>query len=1471
MAHTIFRNNVETTLSIGINTSVTTFTVASGAQMAVPGTDEIAYATLRDAGTGALEVFSYTSNVANVLSNIVRNVDAVQGGVAKAFAAGTLVEQRIPKIAIDEFIQRQGDNGQGANRVTGNLSWSDAAGPIIMQEATSATNPVIIPNRAFVDAGLFGTATGDVGLIGRTPAPAATKGGNVLLVAGPGSSLNGAGGDVNLDAGLSNNNGASGVVNIRGGAGSDVDQATGGAVNITGGTLNALATAFDGGPVTIAGGVGGDILGDGGNVTLTAGRGGLTSGDGGNIILTSGAGTVGAPGDVQLLGGLAGPANIGGEVKILAGTGNTTGAGGDLDFDAGVGGATAGDGGSVRITAGLGGAGGDGGSTILVGGTGAGGGSAGLISVTGGRPNGAALPGGSASLVGGQAATGGSGKGGAVLITAGAAGGGSSTGGGGDVTVTAGLGGISSGAGGLISITSGAGNTVGANSGNATLAVGTAGATSGNSGDLLLTIGTAGGTQGAFKFLKTGVASVAGQHWIASGTDGTGYWGTVSAAAVLSDADGDTLIQVEESADEDIIRFDVGPTPTGYGAISNIMTLASSGWTTLMGSANLAATTGAAIVMTAGTGNTSGAGGGFTLTAGTGGASGVGGNLILDAGNSGGNGAGGNVNIQSGDGGIATGGNSGNITIQTGTSANDNSGTVTINTGTAPGGNVGDILFNRGGVLAFELDGLGTATGFHGVNAAGPAMVNEVAAFGNPTLIPDRGELTTGVGKSAASTVTLIGAGQRVADFLASAGNGLKYFRVQPGDDGSAGVAGRLKLSVQLGAGAGDSEGAIEIVPLLDSLYIRGTALAGTRITNNTISADHTTSTVATTMNLTSFAGGDTVISCTATAAGNPGNITINAANAGGGGNIGGDVTLLAGTGNGAGDGGLILLTGGAGGSTGSTGGAVSLVGGRATTNSAFNGGATSITGGAAGTGTSTGNGGAASIAGGVSGITSGTSGAVLIDSGAAGGTGSSTGNVTISVANGGAVSGNSGDLSLLIGSAGGTQGDFKFLKTGIASVSGEVWTASSTDGTGYWAAAAGGTSLADADGDTLIQVEEAADEDIIRFDTGATPTGYGAVPNIMTLASSGWTTSLGTSNVATTAGAPITITSGAGNTSGAGGALNLNAGTAGANGTGGTLILTAGAGGSVNGAGGNLDIDGGTAAGNGTGGRVRIIAGGGGGANAGGAASMSGGTGVATGPGGSATVQGGSGNSTGAGGATIIAAGTGGASTGNAGDIQINQTIPAGSGVAGVMDWQLGGTPQFTWTTTMGDAGGFHGANAAGPAILNEASSATNPTLIPNQAELDTGWGWVTDTLVAVLGGANAYSFDTTEFLVNDKLITRPVLKDYGMTLATAVVASGTLTIDYSAGNAQQHTLSENVTTVTVTNPPASGTYGEIWLRLTQDAVTPRTVAWASAYLFPGGTDHVMSSTASEEDWLHLKTVDAGTTWYVDFELAYA
>jgi len=64
-----------------------------------------------------------------------------------------------------------------------------------------------------------------------------------------------------------------------------------------------------------------------------------------------------------------------------------------------------------------------------------------------------------------------------------------------------------------------------------------------------------------------------------------------------------------------------------------------------------------------------------------------------------------------------------------------------------------------------------------------------------------------------------------------------------------------------------------------------------------------------------------------------------------------------------------------------------------------------------------------------------------------------------------------------------------------------------------------------------------------------------------------------------------------------------------------------------------------------------------------------------------------------------------------------------------------LAGVFAFAWLATM-----FAGQDAAGPALLNEAASATNPTLVPNKADPDTGLAWsAADFLHLVAGGLAA------------------------------------------------------------------------------------------------------------------------------------
>jgi len=75
--------------------------------------------------------------------------------------------------------------------------------------------------------------------------------------------------------------------------------------------------------------------------------------------------------------------------------------------------------------------------------------------------------------------------------------------------------------------------------------------------------------------------------------------------------------------------------------------------------------------------------------------------------------------------------------------------------------------------------------------------------------------------------------------------------------------------------------------------------------------------------------------------------------------------------------------------------------------------------------------------------------------------------------------------------------------------------------------------------------------------------------------------------------------------------------------------------------------------------------------------------------------------------------------------------------------------TTRMTLNTTNGDltvTGSLTANNAAGPALMNEAATETNPTLVPDKADPDTGVGWVSANIGSlVAGGTSAMQWSAT------------------------------------------------------------------------------------------------------------------------------
>jgi hypothetical protein len=185
------------------------------------------------------------------------------------------------------------------------------------------------------------------------------------------------------------------------------------------------------------------------------------------------------------------------------------------------------------------------------------------------------------------------------------------------------------------------------------------------------------------------------------------------------------------------------------------------------------------------------------------------------------------------------------------------------------------------------------------------------------------------------------------------------------------------------------------------------------------------------------------------------------------------------------------------------------------------------------------------------------------------------------------------------------------------------------------------------------------------------------------------------------------------------------------------------------------------------------------------------------------------------------------------------------------------------------------------------------NPATDANKAVVVNSGGTGYTTAAVALGTAsyitvdaeaslpNSYQAVSTDFLTFTKVgdtvsfgLANPV--DFGgKELKNAVLnlqrekknaltgQSGAVTINYALGPVCTIAQTGNITSVSVTNVPASSTVTLTVIRSQADA-TLRTMTWGSAYKFSGGTTPTLSNSASAVDVFTLITTDGGTTWRV-------
>jgi len=202
--------------------------------------------------------------------------------------------------------------------------------------------------------------------------------------------------------------------------------------------------------------------------------------------------------------------------------------------------------------------------------------------------------------------------------------------------------------------------------------------------------------------------------------------------------------------------------------------------------------------------------------------------------------------------------------------------------------------------------------------------------------------------------------------------------------------------------------------------------------------------------------------------------------------------------------------------------------------------------------------------------------------------------------------------------------------------------------------------------------------------------------------------------------------------------------------------------------------------------------------------------------------------------------------------------------------------TYQGTWNATTNSPALAGGAGTQGHYYVVGTAGATNLDGVADWQIGDwavyNGTAWEkadhTDVVSSVFGRQGAVvavagDYDGLALDLEDAALTRPKITDYAVQSGALVISAGAVTINVPSGNDFTLGLTANVTSITVNNWPASGTFGKITLRLAQDGTGGRTVAFPGGWKWPNGSLPVMPSAANEDIELVVWTRDGGTTIY--------
>jgi len=198
---------------------------------------------------------------------------------------------------------------------------------------------------------------------------------------------------------------------------------------------------------------------------------------------------------------------------------------------------------------------------------------------------------------------------------------------------------------------------------------------------------------------------------------------------------------------------------------------------------------------------------------------------------------------------------------------------------------------------------------------------------------------------------------------------------------------------------------------------------------------------------------------------------------------------------------------------------------------------------------------------------------------------------------------------------------------------------------------------------------------------------------------------------------------------------------------------------------------------------------------------------------------------------------------------------------------WQVLGYDEDSSIDTASSAWDYTGADAA--VVTGTAGTANDLAIWNADGDLVDG---PTPPSGAIVGTTDTQTLSNKTLAATtlsgqlsaaDQTIERPVLTDYGETVDEDTDSGATHTLDFENGNVHKLTLTANCT-LTLSNPPTSGTAGSMTLILIQDGTGSRTLTWPASCKFAGGTEPTLTTDANAIDVLTLLTYDGGTSYLV-------